>query len=233
MTVNVICKYCKKQFKIYSSRIKIGCGKYCSKKCYTLSQIKKINKICQYCGKSFKVNPYRIKIGGGKYCSKQCADRRNISEKTKRKIGKANWKGGKLAFKKRQRNNLRYRLNHRISNGMLSCLKRGSKNGRSWKNLVGYNIEQLQKHLKKTMPEDYIWQDFLNGDLQIDHIIPVKAFDFDKPEDLGFKYCWNLNNLRLIKKEENNKKRAKIIKPYQTNLNITVLRETIFKKEKR
>jgi len=37
--MNVICMSCEKEFRTYPSRIKIGWGKYCSKKCQNKSQI--------------------------------------------------------------------------------------------------------------------------------------------------------------------------------------------------
>lgn len=155
------------------------------------------------------------------------------SENTKRKMSEAqkgekngNWKGGMKAHYKRKyykvKNNLKLNLNHRISNLVLFSLKNGSKNGRTWQSLVPYNLIQLKNHLKNTMPIGYTWQDFLNGDLHIDHIIPIDTFDFDKPEDLEFKKCWALDNLRLLPKFENISKHNKIIKSYQTNLKIAI-----------
>ncbi len=46
----------------------------------------------------------------------------------------------------------------------------------------------------------------MNGALHIDHIIPIRAFTFNKPEDKEFKQCWSLWNLRLLTKEKNLKK---------------------------
>lgn len=135
-----------------------------------------------------------------------------------------NWRGGKKLAEKRfynkRKNNLRYRLNKRISDGIYHSLKSGIKNGRSWVSLVDYNIEQLKRHLKSTMPSNYAWQDFLNGDLHIDHIIPVSLFNFNSSENFDFKRCWALDNLRLLEKSENHKKSDKLIKNFQLGLRI-------------
>jgi len=159
----------------------------------------------------------------------ESAKGRIITEDTKRKImdtlkgryckeNNPNWKGGlKLAWARsyeRQKNNLQFRLNNRIHVGINQSLK-GEKNGQKWESLVGYNLKQLKKRLEFTMPINYTWQDFMNCELEIDHIIPIDAFNFSKPEDLQFKRCWALSNLRLLPKNENRKKSNKIIKPFQ------------------
>ena len=71
------------------------------------------------------------------------------------------------------------------------------KEGNS-KDILGYSIKQLEKKLAKTIPKGYTWQDFLNGKLDIDHIKPIKEFDYNNISDETFKECWNINNLRLL-----------------------------------
>jgi len=160
------------------------------------------------------------------------------TEETKRKISESamgriawnkgiigenhhSWKGGKkLAEKKaynKRKNKLEYQLNNRMRGGIWESLK-GNKNGRHWEDLVSYNLVQLKKHLKSTMPDDYSWNDFLSGDLHIDHIIPISEFNFTKPEDLQFQQCWALDNLRLLPAKENLKKGSKLIKPFQMSI---------------
>lgn len=70
--VVINCKQCNNEFEVKPSNIKNG-KKYCSKKCYTLSQTKKITAICQACGKNFEMNPSNLKYGRGKFCSRKCA----------------------------------------------------------------------------------------------------------------------------------------------------------------
>lgn len=113
----------------------------------------------------------------------------------------------------------KFRLNHQFSGAIRRSLK-GNKDGIKWINLVDYNLNDLIKRLKQTIPKDFSWQDFLNGDLHIDHIIPINAFEFDKSEDFQFRECWALNNLRLLPAMENIKKGTKIIKPFQTSLRL-------------
>ena len=121
--------------------------------------------------------------------------------------------------KNRYKIDLKYNLNKKISRLIKLSLK-GNKNGYHWEVLVGYILNDLIKQLKKTMPEGYNWQDYLNGDLHIDHIIPISVFNFDCPENTDFKRCWSLKNLRLLPAKENLLKSNKLEKPFQPALQI-------------
>lgn len=114
----------------------------------------------------------------------------------------------------RRKTDLKYNLNCRMRKAIRRSLN-SIKNNRRWEDLVGYTCEDLIRRLKKTMPTGYTWQDLLQGKLHIDHIIPVSAHNYTKPEHLDFKRCWTLKNLRLLPAKENMAKNAKIIKPFQ------------------
>ncbi|MBA7592106.1 hypothetical protein ES708_34283 [subsurface metagenome] len=75
--------------------------------------------------------------------------------------------------KNRRRTNLKYNLNDKVGHAIWKALK-GNKNNRHWEILVGYSLKDLIKRLKKTMPEGYNWQDYLEGRLHIDHKIPKR-----------------------------------------------------------
>ncbi|MBA7551803.1 hypothetical protein ES705_44352 [subsurface metagenome] len=70
------------------------------------------------------------------------------------------------------------------------------------------------------MPAGYTWQDFLSGELHIDHIIPISAFNFTKPEHTDFKRAWALENLRLLPAKENMIKHDRLDRPFQPALKI-------------
>ena len=114
---------------------------------------------------------------------------------------------------------LKYNLNKRISTAISLSLK-GNKAGRHWELLVNYTLNDLIKRLKRTMPKNYNWQNYLNGDLHIDHIIPISAFNFNKPENYDFQRCWALGNLRLLPAKENLEKSNKLTRPFQPALKI-------------
>jgi hypothetical protein len=81
--IKVICKQCGEEFETYPSIMKKGKGKYCSKKCYGISQqgktpwnkIEKVNIICKKCNKTFVDYNKRCR----KYCCKKCADMDRIT----------------------------------------------------------------------------------------------------------------------------------------------------------
>jgi ribosomal protein L14E/L6E/L27E len=108
-------------------------------------------------------------------------------------------------------------LNHRISNLIRLSIKRGNKNC-SWVSLVGYSLDELRTHLERTMPDGYSWQDFVDGNLHIDHIIPQSAFNYELPSDVDFKRCWALRNLRLLPAIENIRKYNRVDYPFQPSL---------------
>jgi len=115
--------------------------------------------------------------------------------------------------------NLKYNLNRTMRITIGHSLK-GSKAGRHWEELIGYSLSDLMKHLKRTLPLNYTWKDYLDGKLHVDHIIPISAYEFDKSENFQFIECWSLKNLRLLPAKENIIKGGKIIKPYQLALKI-------------
>ncbi len=149
---------------------------------------------------------------------------RHHSEETKEKISKANWRGGKKECRRKaalkNKNNLGFILNKKISSGIRHSLVKGGKNGRIWQSLVNYSFDELKNHLESTMPSGYTWGDIKK--LHLEHIIPISAFNFDLPEHIDFKRCWALSNLRLLPKIENLKKGSKLLKPLQLCLKIAV-----------
>ncbi len=116
---------------------------------------------------------------------------------------------------------LKFNFNSRMRRAVGHSLK-GNKNGRRWELLVGYDVEELKKHLIKTMPEGYTWQDYLDNQLHIDHKIPISVFNFDRPEHIDFKRCWALRNLQLLSVRENIKKGSRLAKPFQPALKLEV-----------
>lgn len=222
--IEVNCYYCGRLFKIAPSIIKIGKGKYCSKKCYTYFMKEYPNKGTYKKG-HVVTTKIRDKISNSKKGQSGYWLDKPRSEETKLKIKKSLFMGGSKESEKRRyiksrKYNLKYQLNQRMREGFCRTLKNGIKNGRHWENLVPYNFIQLKNHLQKTLPENYSWQDFFQGKFHIDHIIPINAYEFDKPEDFQFQECWALENLRLLPRKENLRKSKKIIKSYQICLKL-------------
>ncbi len=106
-------------------------------------------------------------------------------------------------------------LSNRIRAGVKSSL-RGKKNGMKWESLVGYTCDDLIQHLEKLFKDGMGWHN--RDQWHVDHIIPIKAFNFTKPEHEDFKRCWALKNLRPMWAKENISKGAKLEKHFQPSL---------------
>jgi len=111
----------------------------------------------------------------------------------------------------------RGRLHNRMCSRMNKCLK-GGKQSKRWVDLTGYSIKDLENRLNKTMPEGFTWKDFMDSKLEIDHIIPISAFNFKTYADIDFKKAWALSNLQLLPKVVNRKKSDSLDKPFQPSL---------------
>jgi len=133
-----------------------------------------------------------------------------------------NWKGGLDAARDRRKNDIKERLNSRMRTMVRYSLK-GKKNGYSWEKLVGYSSDDLRNHLTKTIPIGRTWNDFMIGDLEIDHILPICRFNFSEAGHIDFKRCWAMKNLRLLDKDENRKKHAKLFQPLQPSFAFEVM----------
>lgn len=110
-------------------------------------------------------------------------------------------------------------LRERFHRSVVCSLKKNLK-GHAWESTVGYGLETLKGWLKKTIPEEYTWQDFLEGRLELDHILPGSAFNINGLDSLDLSRCWELKNLRLLPGNENRKKGAKLLHPFQPGLSL-------------
>jgi len=137
---------------------------------------------------------------------------RDKINKRRREYRKNNGDSRREYERNRRSGNLKVNLSERISNAVRFSLKDGKK-GRHWETLVGYTLADLKKHLEKTLPKGYTWQE-----CHIDHIIPISAFNFTKPEHTDFKRCWVLDNLRLLPAKENISKSNRLYEPFQPSL---------------
>lgn len=109
------------------------------------------------------------------------------------------------------------KLNKSMRNGISRSIIRGGKAGRSWKSLVGYTANELKAHLEKQFTKEMTWENY-GAYWHVDHIVPKAAFNFEKAEDIDFKRCWELKNLRPLEAKENLKKGARLLKHFQPAL---------------
>lgn len=82
--IYLICKFCNSDFSLTKSEIKrilkgVGVGKFCSRKCSSLSQRKRIVVFCTNCGIAFEKIP--VEIGTNNFCSRSCSATYNNTHK--------------------------------------------------------------------------------------------------------------------------------------------------------
>lgn len=96
------------------------------------------------------------------------------------------------------------------------------KEGRSWRELVGYDLPTLMRHLEKQFKPGMTWENYGTGKgkWSIDHKIPVSAFNFEKYSDIDFGRCWALKNLRPMWSIDNSAKNNRLSTPHQPSLPI-------------
>ncbi|MCK4717105.1 MAG: hypothetical protein KAT70_00440, partial [Thermoplasmata archaeon] len=109
----------------------------------------------------------------------------------------------------KKRATVKGRIDHNISSA-IRISSRGMKAGRSWESVVGYGVHELHARLRETMPDGYGWADYMNGALEIDHIIPKSRFEYDSTDCDAFLQCWSLGNLQLLTAHDNRSKGANL-----------------------
>ena len=155
---------------------------------------------------------------------KYSAYRKTNAEKIKLQTKKYNARP-EVIKKRRDRMRVRYttdlkvNLTIRITTGMNQTLRHGKQN-KTWLKLVDFTLNQLRAHLEKQFKDGMTWERFLKGEIHIDHITPISAFNFSSPEHIDFKRCWALSNLQPLWAKDNLSKKDKIQKPFQPTLKI-------------
>ena len=176
------------------------------------------DKINAYCRQKRKENPEYYNKISKRYRDRNPEKRYNACTKWRKENPEKANAIQKRSYTKR-RSTPSGSINHRVGVAMQISL-RGNKNGRSWESLVGYSCADLKKHMEKQFVDGMTWKSFLNGEIHIDHIIPISAFNFIKHEHADFKRCWSLDNLRLLPAHENLRKNNKLFRPFQPALAI-------------
>ena len=106
------------------------------------------------------------------------------------------------AWRRNRRNtDPQFHLTDRIRRAINGSLAKGVKRRRSWEALVGYTTADLFRHLERQFTKGMTWE---NRDRwHIDHVVPLRLFTFETPEDPEFKAAWALSNLRPLWSPDN------------------------------
>jgi hypothetical protein len=125
----------------------------------------------------------------------------------------------KISSKKsyaRRKTDPKWKLRFVMHGGIYKALK-GMKSGRKWESLVGYTVDQLKKHLEGLFIPGMTWDNYGTA-WEIDHKIPIAAFNYSKPEDIDVRLCRSLKNLQPLACSTNRSKGAKLEQPFQPSL---------------
>lgn len=113
------------------------------------------------------------------------------------------------------------KLNNTMGRSIWTAIKK-NKNGMSWEVLVGYTVDQLKSHIEKQFQSGMSWDNYCHKVWHVDHKIPKSVFNYETAEDLDFKRCWALTNLRPMWATENMKKSNHLQEPFQPALAMAV-----------
>ena len=68
--------------------------------------------------------------------------------------------------------------------------------------VLGYSISELKEHLESKFEPWMNWDNY-GTEWHIDHVVPASWFNYQRVEDIGFKKCWELENLQPLSVFEN------------------------------
>lgn len=171
-----ICIECNEIRPIYKNNICVKCFKYKKQECKKCGELKIIHGhgLCSKCYKS-----------PNSFCSK-CLEKKIIHSE-----GLC-----ECCYRKKRRNeNINIKIISRLRARLNKCFKKYSISGKIMvSKKYGIDYTAIIEHLGPCPGEDY----------QIDHILPLSAFDFDDPNQI--KKAFSPENHQWLKTDENLKK---------------------------
>jgi len=177
---------------------------------------------CKECRKESKKNHYLNNKNKAREYQLKNAEKISLYQKNRREIGRLYEKKYRLTHKekirakdrkyeiKKYRTDIKEKISHLMSHRIWEGLK-AKKGGHRWQDLVGYNAEDLKKHLESQFKNDMNWENHSLFGWHIDHIIPISSFNYSSFEDEDFKRCWALKNLQPLWGIDNIMKSNKMI----------------------
>lgn len=98
-------------------------------------------------------------------------------------------------------------LDRNIKVSLYRAIKKGS--GFRWSKVLGYNIEEVKKHLENFFDDEMSWGNY--GEVWgITFFIPRRLYKFSSLKSEEFKKCWALKNLKPQKILECYRQKASI-----------------------
>lgn len=181
-------------------------------------------KICSHCKKLKEISLFRNRIesldGKHSWCNDCMAEAQRIRNKTVeyKKYNNEIRKTKKYRERINRYSRKRYKEidslipQKRLDANFRSLIRQSlisGKRGKSWESIVNYTIEDLVNHLEKQFDDKMSWENY-GRYWSIDHIIPRSYFNYKDYNDIEFKICWSLLNIRPLEKIENIIKRDRV-----------------------
>lgn len=178
------CEICNKEINVRPSKVLIGKGRFCSKKCFDNHQIGKLKKrkgtinFCKTCNKEFYV---RVSYSNKKFCSRKCIKGYIPTEETKNKIRDTQIKKGVMPPSQKGK---KLTLSHRMKIGRRGELSVNWKGGITKDNDRIRNSIEYKEWRKMIFERDeyacvICGSNNCNGNrtpLQADHIKPFALY---------------------------------------------------------
>lgn len=132
-------------------------------------------------------------------------------KKEKRKIYNKEWRrknhkrvkeDNRKRINKRLKKDLSFAIKHKIGAAMRNAIKRGFKKT-SAQILLGCSISEFKIYIESKFLPGMTWENWGLGMTKwnLDHIIPIAAFDMKKEEDQ--KKCWHYSNFQPLWQKDN------------------------------
>lgn len=99
-------------------------------------------------------------------------------------------------------------IKYRLTSNMRSSISEALSGRRGALRHVDWSIVDLKKHLERQFTKGMSWENY--GEWHVDHIMPSSSFKYESQNDVEFKRCWCLSNLRPLWAKDNCSKQAKI-----------------------
>lgn len=154
-------------------------------------------KCCLWCKTQF-ITEHPLKV----FCSEACQYSNKLA------AGRGKKRQRSEESKRLRKTNERRVLYERVGSLLRATLKlRAVQKTRKTFDLLGFSPAELKARLVSTLKEDWTWEDYLVGKLELDHMTPDSWHNYSSVNDEEFKKSWGLENLQLLPKRQNSSKR--------------------------
>ncbi len=138
----------------------------------------------------------RFKLKDRMYHARNKERRNNYLKKWQ----KENRTARSLKDKIKRHTDINFAMRSRLHNRIRMALKRNSKFSTS-SEYLGCPISEFREYFYSMFVDGMTWNNFLNGDIHIDHIVPCVKFDLSKEKEQ--KKCFHYTNLQPLWAKDN------------------------------